>query len=278
MSESSNYREPIAIRKMSLVDRRHRRRVMNKVALITGANRGIGRATALQLARDGVDVILTYNSHREEADDVVQSLSALGRKAVALALDVGDVESFESFASAVEDTLQKSWDRMSFDILINNAGVMIGQPLADVTQQAFDHLVNVHFKGVFFLTQKLLPLLADNGSIVNVSSGVTRFYTPAHGIYAAAKGAVEVLTRYLANELGSRGITVNTLAPGAVATDFSGGLLRDNEQIQKRIVSATPLGRYAVPEDIAGAISALLARGNRFVNGQRIEVSGGIHS
>jgi NAD(P)-dependent dehydrogenase (short-subunit alcohol dehydrogenase family) len=251
---------------------------MSKIAIITGANRGIGRATALQLSRDGIDIILTYNSHRQEADDVVKSITALGRKAVALQLDVGRVESFASFASAISDALAKNWERKSFDILINTGGVMIGLPLANVTEDAFDRLVNVHFKGVFFLTQKLLPLIADKGAIVNVSSGVTRFYTPAHGIYAAAKGAVEVLTRYFANELGSRGITVNTLAPGAVATDFLGGLLRDNEQIQKRIVAETPLGRFAVPEDIAGAISALLAAGNRFVSGQRIEVSGGIHS
>jgi NAD(P)-dependent dehydrogenase (short-subunit alcohol dehydrogenase family) len=251
---------------------------MSKIAVITGANRGIGRATALQLARDGVDVILTYNSHGEEADAVVQSIEAAGRKAVALQLDVGNVASFEPFARAVSDALVKNWDRKSFDVLINNGGVMIGLPLANVTEEVFDRLVGVHFKGVFFLTQKLLPLIADKGTIVNISSGVTRFYTPAHGIYAAAKGAVEVLTRYLASELGPRGISVNTLAPGAVATDFLGGLLRDNEQIQKRIVSETPLGRYAVPEDIAGAISALISSGNRFVNGQRIEVSGGIHS
>jgi NAD(P)-dependent dehydrogenase (short-subunit alcohol dehydrogenase family) len=251
---------------------------MGKIAIITGANRGIGRATALQLARDGVDVILTYNSHREEADAVVQSVVALGRKAIALQLDVGNIEAFDAFATVVSDSLTKTWERKSFDFLINNGGIMIGLPLANVTEEAFDRLVNVHFKGVFFLTQRLLPLLADNGSIVNVSSGVTRFYTPAHGIYAAAKGAVEVLSRYLANELGQRGITVNTVAPGAVATDFLGGLLRNNEQIQQRIVSETPLGRYAVAEDIAGAIAALLASGNRFVNGQRIEVSGGIHS
>jgi NAD(P)-dependent dehydrogenase (short-subunit alcohol dehydrogenase family) len=206
------------------------------------------------------------------------SVTALGRKAIALHLDVANIESLDSLARAVSDALEKNWDRKSFDFLINNGGFMIGQPLANVTEEAFDRLVDVHFKGVFFLTQKLLSVIADNGSIVNVSSGVTRFYAPAHGIYAAAKGAVEVLTRYFATELGSRGITVNTLAPGAVATDFLGGLLRDNEQIQKRIVSETPLGRYAVPEDIAGAIDALLASGNRFVNGQRIEVSGGIHS
>jgi NAD(P)-dependent dehydrogenase (short-subunit alcohol dehydrogenase family) len=251
---------------------------MSKVAIITGANRGIGRATALQLAREGVDVILTYNSHRQEADAVVESIMGHGRRAIALQLDVGNVESFSPFVKRAADELLKNWGRKSFDFLINNAGVMIGQPLASTTEEAFDRLVDVHFKGVFFLTQKLLPLLADHGSIVNVSSGVTRFYTPMHGIYAAAKGAVEVLTRYLANELGPRGITVNTLAPGAVATDFLGGLLRDNEQIQKGIASQTPLGRYAVPDDIAGAISALLGGGNRFVNGQRIEVSGGIHS
>jgi NAD(P)-dependent dehydrogenase (short-subunit alcohol dehydrogenase family) len=251
---------------------------MSKVAIITGANRGIGRATALQLARDGVDIILTYNSHREEADDVVKSITALGRMAVALRLDVGDVASFDGFVGAVADALQKKWDRKTFEFLVNNAGFQIGESFGKVTENAFDRLLNVHLKGVFFLTQKLAPVLADNGSIVNVSSGVTRFWAPDHVVYAAAKGGIEVLTRYLAHDLGPRGITVNTIAPGPTATDFSGGLLRDNEHVKKWVVSLTPLGRHGVAEDIAGAIGALLGNGNRFVSGQRLEVSGGINT
>ncbi len=250
---------------------------MNKIAIITGASRGIGRATALQLAREGTDIILTYLSNREEADGVVSSIASLGRSAVALQLDVGKVDSFAAFGSAVADALQTKWQRRSFDFLVNNAGLQIAQPFGKVTEEAFDRLVDVHLKGVFFLIQQLSPLLAENGAIVNVSSGTTRFYAPERAIYGSVKGAVEVLTRYLAKDLGSRGIRVNTIAPGAVATDFSGGLLRDNEQVQKHIVSLTPLGRFAVAEDIAGAIAALLGDGNRFVTGQRIEVSGGMH-
>ena len=249
----------------------------SRIALVTGANRGIGRATALQLARDGADIIVTYNSHREEADAVVGEISALGRSAVALQLDVAKTSAFGSFAAAVREVLRSRWNRETFDFLVNNGGLQVAEPLEKVTEEGFDSLVNVHFKGVFFLVQKLLPLISDQGSIINVSSGTTRFYTPDRAIYSSVKGAVEVLTRCLAHELGPRGITVNVIAPGAVATDFSGGLLRSNEQVQKHIASVTPLGRFAVAEDIAGAITALLGDGNRFVTGQRIEVSGGIH-
>jgi NAD(P)-dependent dehydrogenase (short-subunit alcohol dehydrogenase family) len=249
----------------------------SRIALVTGANRGIGRATALQLARDGADIIVTYNSHREEADAVVGEISALGRSAIALQLDIAKTSAFGSFAAAVREVLRSRWKRETFDFLVNNGGLQVAEPLEKVTEEGFDSLVNVHFKGVFFLVQKLLPLISDRGSIVNVSSGTTRFYTPDRAIYSSVKGAVEVLTRYLAQELGPRGITVNVIAPGAVATDFSGGLLRSNEGVQKHIASLTPLGRFAVAEDIAGAITALLGDGNRFVTGQRIEVSGGIH-
>lgn len=248
-----------------------------RIALITGANRGIGRATALQLAHDGVDVILTYRTHREEADEVVREITALGRTATALPLDVAKVATFGAFVGTVRDMLRETWKRDSFDILVNNGGLQIAEPLEQVTEEGFDSLVDVHFKGVFFLTQKLLPLIANPGSIVNISSGTARFYTPDRSIYSSVKGAVEVLSRYLAHELGPRGITVNVIAPGAVATDFSGGLLRSNEQVQKHIASLTPLGRFGVAEDVAGAIGALVGAGNRFVTGQRIEVSGGVH-
>ncbi len=173
--------------------------------------------------------------------------------------------------------LRATWQRDRFDILVNNGGVQVAEPLEQVSEEGFDRLVDVHFKGVFFLTQKLLPLIGNPGSIVNISSGTSRFYTPDRAIYSSVKGAVEVLSRYLAHELGPRGIAVNVIAPGAVATDFSGGMLRSSEQVQKHIASLTPLGRFAVAEDVAGAIGALLSEGNRFVTGQRIEVSGGIH-
>jgi NAD(P)-dependent dehydrogenase (short-subunit alcohol dehydrogenase family) len=248
-----------------------------RIALVTGANRGIGRSTALQLARDGVDVIVTYRSHADEADAVVASIASLGRSAVALPLDIGVIESLDDFITGLMDTLRRTWGRDSFDFLVNNGGMSIGGAFADVGEQDFDRLVDVHFKGVFFLTQKLAALLADNGSIVNLSTGLTRFTGPERVVYASVKGAVEVLTRYLAAELGPRGITVNTIAPGAVATDFSGGLLRDNEHVQQHIAALTALGRYAVADDVGGAIAALLGDGNRWVTGQRIEVSGGVH-
>jgi NAD(P)-dependent dehydrogenase (short-subunit alcohol dehydrogenase family) len=248
-----------------------------RIALITGANRGIGRSAALHLARDVVDVILTYRSHPEEADAVVGEIRDLGRSAVALQLDAGAVGSFDAFVEQVRGALQETWGRDRVDFLVNNAGMQIAGAFADVTEQDFDQLVDVHFKGVFFLTQKLLPLLADGGSIVNISSGLARFTTPGRVIYGAVKGAVEVLTRYLAEELGPRGITVNTIAPGAIATDFSGGIVRDNPEVAEHIASVTALKRIAVADDVGGAIAALLGEGNRWVTGQRIEVSGGMH-
>jgi NAD(P)-dependent dehydrogenase (short-subunit alcohol dehydrogenase family) len=247
-----------------------------RIALITGGNRGIGRSTALALAREGVDSILTYRSNAAEADAVVAEIAALGRRAVALRLDAGDTSSFDAFASTVADTLQ-TWGRDSFDHLVNNGGMNRTAPFAEFTEADFDALVDVHFKGVFFLTQKLVPLLADNGSIVNLSSGLTRVTGPDRAAYGSVKGAVEVLTRYLAAELGPRGITVNTIAPGAVATDFSGGVLRDTPAVQEHIASVTALGRIAYADDIGPAIAALLGPANRWVNGQRVEVSGGLH-
>ena len=248
-----------------------------KIALITGANRGIGRSAALHLARDGVDVILTYRSHADEAEAVVAEISALGRSAVALRLDVGDIGSHDAFAAAVREALATTWGRDTFDFLVNNGGMSRGGSIADVTEADVDALVDVHFKGVLFLTQKLLPVLADGGSIVNLSSGLARFTAPQRAVYGAVKGAVEVLTRYMAAELGPRGITVNIVAPGPVATDFSGGMVRDNPEVGEHLASLTALGRTAVADDIGGAIAALLGPGNRWVTGQRIEVSGGIH-
>jgi NAD(P)-dependent dehydrogenase (short-subunit alcohol dehydrogenase family) len=248
-----------------------------RIALITGGNRGIGRSTALHLARSGVDVLLTYRSHPEEADGVVAEIEALGRTAVALRLDAGAVGTFDAFVGDVRAALRASWDRDTLDVLVNNGGISHGAAFADVTEEDFDALVDVHFKGVFFLTQRLLPLLADGGAIVNLSTGLTRATFPQRAAYAAVKGAIEVLTVHLAAELGARGIRVNTIAPGAVATDFSGGVVRDNPEVAAHNAAATPRGRTATPDDIGGAIAALLGEGTGWITGQRIEVSGGQH-
>jgi NAD(P)-dependent dehydrogenase (short-subunit alcohol dehydrogenase family) len=248
-----------------------------KVALVTGGSRGLGRNTALNLAKKGVGVILTYHTNRAEADAVVASIGALGQKAAALPLDAGNVASFAAFAGQVKAALAEHWGRENFDFLINNAGTGLYAPFVQTTEADFDQLVNVHFKGVFFLTQMLLPLIADGGRIVNISSGLARFALPGLSAYAAMKGAIEVLTRYLAKELGARGITVNTVAPGAIETDFGGGMVRDNAEVNRSVSSQTALGRAGLPDDIGPMIASLLSDDNRWVNGQRIEVSGGIY-
>jgi NAD(P)-dependent dehydrogenase (short-subunit alcohol dehydrogenase family) len=246
------------------------------IALVTGASRGLGRSTALQLAASGVDVILTYKGNQEEAQAVVALVQAQGRKAVALQLDVGNSQTFGAFAAAVKNVLAETWQRERFDYLVNNAGVGAYASIADTTEAQFELLFNVHLKGTFFLTQALLALINDGGRIVNVSSGLTRFSLPGYAAYAAMKGGIEVLTRYLAQELGARGIAVNTLAPGAIETDFGGGMVRDNAQLNAAIASQTALGRVGLPDDIGGAVAALLSPGSRWVNAQRIEVSGGV--
>jgi NAD(P)-dependent dehydrogenase (short-subunit alcohol dehydrogenase family) len=248
-----------------------------RIALITGGNRGIGRSAALHLAREGVDSIITYRANAGEAEEVVATIRELGRRAVALELDVGRTAGFSDFAASLGDTLQETWGRASFDFLVNNAGSSANGAFADVTEEDFDALVDIHFKGVFFLTQRLLGLIADGGSIVNVSSGLARFTFPERVAYGSVKGAVEVLTRYLAQELGPRGINVNVVAPGAVATDFNDGMLRDSAQMQERIAATTALRRHAVAEDIGPVIASLLSDANGWVTGQRIEASGGQH-
>src|SRR5471030_323475 len=247
------------------------------IALITGASRGLGRSTALNLAQRGVDVILTYKSGEAQAQEVVREIQALGRRAVALKLDVANSKTFAAFAATLQDSLTDMWQRTSFDYLVNNAGIGTFGSFAETTEEQFDTLCNIHLKGVFFLTQKLLPLINDGGRIVNISTGLTRFAMPGLAAYAAMKGGVEVLTRYMAKELGGRGITSNTIAPGAIQTDFAGGLVRDNAQVNAVIAGETALGRVGLPDDIGGAVAALLVEGNRWVNAQRIEVSGGIH-
>lgn len=246
-----------------------------KIALITGGSRGLGRNTAIHLARSGVDVVLTYHSNKAEADSAVAEIESLGRKAAALQLDTGDVASFEAFAASLRDTLKINWDRVTIDYLVNNAGIGLHVPFAEATEADFDRLTNIHFKGVFFLTQKLLPMINDGGKIVNLSSGLARFAYPGASIYGSLKGAVEVLTRYLAKELGPRRIAVNAIAPGAIETDFGGGRVRDNAELNKQIAANTAMGRVGLPDDVGGAISALLVGETGWVTGQRIEVSGG---
>ena len=248
---------------------------MNKIAIVTGASRGLGRNTALSIARKGGDVVVTYQSRAEDAQEVVAEIQAMGRKAIALQLDTGDIASFAPFAERLRTALRETCQRETFDCLVNNAGhgdyALIGQ----TTEAQFDALVNVHFKGVYFLTQTLLPLIADGGRIVNLSSGLTRVSYPGYAAYAAVKGAVEVLSVYMAKELGARGIAVNTVAPGAIETDFGGGAVRDNPEINKIFAGMTALGRVGLPDDIGPMIASLLSEDNRWINAQRIEVSGG---
>ena len=247
----------------------------SKIAIVTGGSRGLGRNAVLSLAKRGVHSILTYNSNRAEADKVVAAVSEAGAKAIALQLDTGKVSAFDPFVESVQKALAELGARR-FDYLVNNAGTSHHAAFDKVTEEEVDSLFNVHFKGVFFLTQKLLPLINDGGRIVNISSGLTRMTFPGSSAYASMKGAVEVLTRYLAKELGGRGIAVNTVAPGAIATDFSGGMVRDNPGINKLVADNTALGRAGVPDDIGPMIAALLSEDNRWVNAQRIEVSGGM--
>ncbi len=248
---------------------------MTKIALVTGASRGLGRNAALSIAHHGGDVVLTYQSRGEDAQAAVAEITAMGRKAVAFQLDTGDVAGFAPFAERLRTALQETWARETFDHLVNNAGHGIYATIDQTTEAQFDDLVNVHFKGVLFLTQTLLPLIADGGRIVNLSSGLTRTCFPGYAAYAAVKGAVEVLTRYMARELGARGIAVNTVAPGAIETDFGGGGVRDNPDINKLFADMTALGRAGLPDDIGPMIASLLSPDNRWVNAQRIEVSGG---
>ncbi len=254
----------------------HTPQASTPIALITGGSRGLGKSAALHLARQGSDVILTYRIQRAEALAVVAEIESLGRRALALPLDVADSAGFAAFASEARAALAQHWQRERFNFLVNNAGAGVHASLMETTEAQFDALCNIHFKGVFFLTQKLLPLITDGGRIVNVSSGLARFSLPGYAAYASMKGAVEVLTRYMAKELGPRGISVNVVAPGAIETDFGGGAVRDNAQLNGFVAAQTALGRAGLPDDIGGVVASLLSDGNRWINGQRIEASGGM--
>lgn len=248
----------------------------NKIALVTGGSRGLGKDMALRLAEKGIDVVLTYNSKQQEAQDVAAGIEAKGGKAVALQLNTGDIKSFDAFIDQLKVTLADKFGSENIDFLVNNAGIGGYAAINEVTEEMFDELFNIHFKGVYFLTQKMLPLMNQGGGIVNISSGLARFSMPGSSAYASMKGAVEVFTRYLARELGSRGIRANVVAPGAILTDFGGGHLRGSEQLQQMVSSVTALGRPGVAEDIGGVVAFLCTEDARWVNGQRIEVSGGM--
>lgn len=248
---------------------------MDKIAIVTGGSRGLGRNTAIAIARRGDDVILTYRANGAEADSAVREIEALGRKAVALPLDTGDASSFGAFAATVKQVLGDTWKRDRFDFLVNNAGHAAYGKLGDITEGDADGLYRVHLKGPVFLTQALLPLIRDGGRIVNLSSGLARFATPGFAFYGSLKAAIDMMSRYMAVELGPRGIAVNAVAPGAIETDFGGGVVRDNPETNKHIASVTAMGRAGLPDDIGPMIATLLSDENRWVTGQRIEVSGG---
>ncbi|MDY6983449.1 MAG: SDR family oxidoreductase [Pseudomonadota bacterium] len=246
-----------------------------KVVLITGASRGLGRSMALHLADRGRDVIFTYHSRRDDAQAVVREIERKGRSAIALQLDIAQSHTFPAFAAQVREVLQSGWQRSDFDYLINNAGTGVIKDFMATTEDEFMRMVNEHVKAPYFLSQTLLPLMKDGGRIVNVSSGLTRMILPGFSAYAIMKAAVETLSAYIAKELGPRGIRVNTIAPGAIETDFGGGLVRDTPDVKQFIANSTVLGRVGLPEDIGGAVAALLDDGAAWINAQRIEVSGG---
>ena len=247
----------------------------SKIALVTGGSRGLGKNMALQLARKKLDVVITYNTNKEEAEAVVNEIQNMGQNAVALHLDVAKSYTFGDFVSNVQTVLRENFDKDKIDFLINNAGIGVYNYFPSTTENEFDSLVNIQFKGPFFLTQKLLELLNDGGGIVNISTGLTRITLPGYAAYAAMKGAMETLTTYQAKELGERKIRVNIIAPGAIETDFGGGAVRDNEQINGFIASNTALGRVGLPDDIGGVVAFLCSDEAKWITAQRIEVSGG---
>ncbi|WP_185289686.1 SDR family NAD(P)-dependent oxidoreductase [Chryseobacterium lactis] len=246
------------------------------IALVTGGSRGLGKNAALKIAQKGLDVIITYRSNKEEADAVVSEIKAMGQKAAAFQLDTKDIKSFDAFIKEVTTHLADNTGSTNIDYLINNAGTALYSPITEVTEEQLDDMVDIHFKGVFFLTQKLLPFINDGGGIVNVSSGLARFATPGSSVYGSIKAGVEMLTKYMAKELGSRKIKANVIAPGAIETDFGGGRVRDNEEINAMVAGATALGTVGLPGDIGGVVAFLCTEDARWINGQRIEVSGGM--
>lgn len=247
-----------------------------KIALVTGGSRGLGKNMALKLAEKGLDVIVTYNKRKDDAQQVVDQIQQSGRQAAALQLNVGDLKSFDVFFVQLKEALQNVFKTDKIDFLINNGGMGGHALIENVTEEMFDELLNVHFKGVYFLTQKAIPFLNDGGGIINISSGLARVSLPGSSAYASMKGAIEIFTRYLAKELAPRGIRANTIAPGAIATDFSGGRVRDDEQTNKMVSNMTALGRPGLPEDIGGVVAFLCTPEAGWMTAQRIELSGGM--
>jgi NAD(P)-dependent dehydrogenase (short-subunit alcohol dehydrogenase family) len=248
----------------------------SKIALITGGSRGLGKNMALRLAQKGNDVIITYQSQMEAANKVVTEIEATGQKSAALPLDVSDFKSLDGFLQELSQTLENKWGRTRFDFLVNNAGIGATIPYAQVTEEDFDRFLNIHFKSVYFLTQKALPLMNDNGRVINISTGTTRFCVPGYSVYASMKGAIEIFTRYLAKEIGARGITANVVAPGPIETDFNNAAIRNHPERKAAMAVQTALGRVGQPEDIGGIVAFLCSQDAGWINGQRIEASGGI--
>ncbi len=249
----------------------------NKIALVTGGSRGLGKNMALRLAEQGADIILTYNSKKEDAENVVSEIEKIGQKAAALQFDVSDLKSFDEFINQISKILNDKFGKNKFDFLINNAGIGASIPFLKVEENDFDAMMNTHFKGVFFLTQKALAAMNDKGRIINLSSGTTRFCNPDYSVYASMKGAIEVFTKYAAKEVGSRGITANVVAPGPIETDFNNAAIRNNPELKSRLASLTALGRVGEAEDIGGIVAFLCSEDGSWINGQRIEASGGIN-
>jgi NAD(P)-dependent dehydrogenase (short-subunit alcohol dehydrogenase family) len=248
-----------------------------KIAVVTGGSRGLGKDMAISIARKGIDVVLTYRNKETEAQETVKQIAALGRKAVALQLNMADVASLDGFIKQLQETLQTNWNSSHFDFLINNAGMGATVPFLEVTETVFDDFLNVHFKAVYFLTQKSVPMINEGGRIINISTGTTRFSNPGYSVYASMKGAIEVFTKYLAKELGVKGIGANVVAPGPIETDFNNAAIRSNPQFKNVLGSLSPFGRVGAADDIGGVVAFLCSPEAKWINGQRIEVSGGIN-
>jgi NAD(P)-dependent dehydrogenase (short-subunit alcohol dehydrogenase family) len=250
---------------------------MNKIALVTGGSRGLGKEMALALADRNIDVVLTYKTSKEEAENVVQEITKKGRKAAALAFDISQIKAIDPFVGEFKKVLQTNWSTDKFDFLINNAGVGATIMIPQVTEEAFDNLLNIHFKGVYFLTQKLIESMNNNGSVINISTGTTRFTNPGYSVYSSMKAAVEMFTRHIAKDFGSRGIRANIVAPGPIETDFNNAAIRSNPEMKARLSGLSPLGRVGQANDVGPVVAFLCTDESSWINGQRIEVSGGIN-
>lgn len=248
----------------------------SKIALVTGGGRGLGKDMAISIAKKGIDVIITYNTNKNKAEEVVKEITQLKRKAIALKFDVSNIKSFDNFIMQFSKSLKENWNTDKFDFLINNAGIGATLSIPQVTEEVFDNLVNIHFKGVYFLTQKSLPLINDNGGVIFISSGTTRFCVPGYSVYSSLKGGIEVFAKYVAKEFGAKGIRSNIVAPGAIETDFNNAAIRNNPQMKSFLASQTALGRVGNADDIGSVVAFLCTDDAKWINAQRIEASGGM--